>query len=240
MGLRDAGKLSQDEGERDLEAERARIAKRDKNKAASARYYASKPGVREKKRLQVAKSRAAKKLAKRKWDPPKKPRIRSGRDSQTVDLRTKQADLDLTPDLNSAPCWDMRCLTPDGLLEHLQVSLDLKVRSTAEQDAIYALTELSNRRDMEAGHTGNQGLQFNSGTPITHQNDLTHGKATLRTHADVFPLDLPPSDDPGTSEEEYNIPECGYKPTVDRQVNIAADDTWMQYAPKYDSSDDDV
>ncbi|KAJ6554110.1 hypothetical protein B0H10DRAFT_2123667 [Mycena sp. CBHHK59/15] len=239
MGLRDAGELSEDEGERELEAERARIAKRDKNKAASARYYASKPGVRERKRLQVAKSRAAKKLAKRQWDPPKKPRIRNGRNSQTVDLRTKRADLDLTPDLDSAPCWDIRCLTPDGLLEHLQVSLDLKVRSPAEQDAIYVLTELSNRRDLEAAYS-NQGLQFNSGTPVTHQKDSTRGKATLQTRAEIFPPDLPPSDDLGTSEEEYDIPEYGYKPAVDRQVNITPDDTWMLYAPKYDSSDDDL
>ncbi|KAJ6613399.1 hypothetical protein B0H10DRAFT_2192000 [Mycena sp. CBHHK59/15] len=209
MGLRDAGELSEDEGERELEAERARIAKRDKNKAASARYYASKPGVRERKRLQVAKSRyrslhqCCQKVAKRQWDPPKKPRIRNGRNSQTVDLRTKRADLDLTPDLDSAPCWDIRCLTPDGLLEHLQVSLDseemLEVRSPAEQDAIYVLTELSNRRDLEAAYS-NQGLQFNSGTPVTHQKDSTRGKATLGTRAEIFPPDLPPSDDLGTSE----------------------------------------
>ncbi|KAJ6595949.1 hypothetical protein B0H10DRAFT_2089726 [Mycena sp. CBHHK59/15] len=216
MGLRDAGEFHKMKGSGKMSTEvlnpdlttyqgtrgrAARIAKRDKNKAASARYYASKPGVRERKRLQVAKSRTM---------------------------------------------WDIRCLTPSyGLPEHLQVSLDrrvqmLEVRSPAEQDAIYVLTELSNRRGLEAAYS-NQGLQFNSGTPVTHQKDSTRGKATLGWNScRDLPPDLPPSDDLGTSEEEYDIPEYGYKPAVDRQVNITPDDTWMLYAPKYDSSDDDL
>ncbi|KAJ6614215.1 hypothetical protein B0H10DRAFT_1950859 [Mycena sp. CBHHK59/15] len=41
-------------------------------KAASARYYENHPEVRERKRLKMAEQRAAKKLARRRWDPPKK------------------------------------------------------------------------------------------------------------------------------------------------------------------------
>ncbi|KAF8143734.1 hypothetical protein K438DRAFT_1993536 [Mycena galopus ATCC 62051] len=45
--------------------------KRDQWKAASARYYERHPEVKEKKRIQAAEKRAAKKLARRRWDPPK-------------------------------------------------------------------------------------------------------------------------------------------------------------------------
>ncbi|KAJ7659737.1 hypothetical protein DFH06DRAFT_1326757 [Mycena polygramma] len=46
--------------------------KRCQWKAASARYYENHPEVRERKRLKMAAQRAAKKLSRRKWDPPKK------------------------------------------------------------------------------------------------------------------------------------------------------------------------
>ncbi|KAJ6479433.1 hypothetical protein C8R47DRAFT_1074515 [Mycena vitilis] len=55
--------------ERDSQA-----TKRCQWKAASARYYENHPEVRERKRLKMAEQRAAKRLARRKWDPPKKPR----------------------------------------------------------------------------------------------------------------------------------------------------------------------
>ncbi|KAF8191903.1 hypothetical protein K438DRAFT_1762486 [Mycena galopus ATCC 62051] len=47
------------------------LVKRAQWKAASARYYERHPEVKEKKRLKAAEQRAAKKLAKRRWDPPK-------------------------------------------------------------------------------------------------------------------------------------------------------------------------
>ncbi|KAJ6448772.1 hypothetical protein C8R45DRAFT_947788 [Mycena sanguinolenta] len=50
--------------------------KRDQWKAASARYYERHPEVKEKKRVRAAERRAAKKLARRRWDPPKKTRPR--------------------------------------------------------------------------------------------------------------------------------------------------------------------
>ncbi|KAJ6492412.1 hypothetical protein C8R47DRAFT_1070460 [Mycena vitilis] len=63
------------------EAQEARQTKRDSQatkrcqwKAASARYYENHPEVRERKRLKMAEQRAAKRLARRKWDPPKKSR----------------------------------------------------------------------------------------------------------------------------------------------------------------------
>ncbi|KAF8174184.1 hypothetical protein K438DRAFT_1980480 [Mycena galopus ATCC 62051] len=47
------------------------VTKRAQWKAASARYYERHPEVKEKKRLKAAELRAAKKLAKRRWDPPR-------------------------------------------------------------------------------------------------------------------------------------------------------------------------
>ncbi|KAJ7796228.1 hypothetical protein B0H14DRAFT_3495028 [Mycena olivaceomarginata] len=51
--------------------------KRNQWKAASARYYERHPEVKEKKRLKAAELRAARKLARRRWDPLKRaPRSR--------------------------------------------------------------------------------------------------------------------------------------------------------------------
>ncbi|KAJ7894254.1 hypothetical protein B0H14DRAFT_2559388 [Mycena olivaceomarginata] len=47
-------------------------AKRDLWKAASVRYYERHPEVKEKKRIKAAEQRAAKQLARRRWDPLKK------------------------------------------------------------------------------------------------------------------------------------------------------------------------
>ncbi|KAJ7789961.1 hypothetical protein B0H14DRAFT_3502242 [Mycena olivaceomarginata] len=46
--------------------------KRAQWKAASARYYERHPEVKEKKRIKAAEQRAAKKLARRRWDPPRR------------------------------------------------------------------------------------------------------------------------------------------------------------------------
>ncbi|KAJ6536258.1 hypothetical protein B0H19DRAFT_1079769 [Mycena capillaripes] len=48
------------------------VSKRSQWKAASARYYENHPEARERKRVKMAEQRAAKKLARRRWDPPKK------------------------------------------------------------------------------------------------------------------------------------------------------------------------
>ncbi|KAJ7239580.1 hypothetical protein B0H12DRAFT_1074975 [Mycena haematopus] len=57
---------------KDSRAALALQGKRDRWKAASARYYERHPEVKEKKRVKAAELRAAKKLARRRWDPPKK------------------------------------------------------------------------------------------------------------------------------------------------------------------------
>ncbi|KAJ7807684.1 hypothetical protein B0H14DRAFT_2609478 [Mycena olivaceomarginata] len=94
--------------------------KRDQWKAASARYYERHPEVKEKKRLQAAEKRAAKKLARRRWDPPKKikvlveddldsgitqrlgpplpPRHRRTREEQQLGNFSDTPDIDLIPD----------------------------------------------------------------------------------------------------------------------------------------------
>ncbi|KAJ7896098.1 hypothetical protein B0H14DRAFT_2680420 [Mycena olivaceomarginata] len=47
---------------------------RERSRASSAKYYATHPEVRERRRIQMAQRRAAKKAHKRQWDPPKKTR----------------------------------------------------------------------------------------------------------------------------------------------------------------------
>ncbi|KAJ7795156.1 hypothetical protein B0H14DRAFT_2621287 [Mycena olivaceomarginata] len=95
--------------------------KRDQWKAASAWYYERHPEVKEKKRLQAAEKRAAKKLARRQWDPPKKikvlveddldsgitqrlgpplpPRHRRTREEQQLGNFSDTPDIDLIPDV---------------------------------------------------------------------------------------------------------------------------------------------
>ncbi|KAJ6556336.1 hypothetical protein B0H19DRAFT_1262408 [Mycena capillaripes] len=58
----------------------AQDTKRCQWKAASARYYENHPEVRERKRTRMAEQRAAKKLARRRWDPPKKSKCRTQED----------------------------------------------------------------------------------------------------------------------------------------------------------------
>ncbi|KAF8214158.1 hypothetical protein K438DRAFT_1927323 [Mycena galopus ATCC 62051] len=86
--------------------------KRDLWKAASARYYERHPEVKEKKRLKMAEARAAKKLAKRRWDPPKKldrtfSRTNGAGNTSTANLPTSgrkdtraQDQLEDIPDVN--------------------------------------------------------------------------------------------------------------------------------------------
>ncbi|KAJ7653998.1 hypothetical protein DFH06DRAFT_1133577 [Mycena polygramma] len=70
-----AQQLERDEHDRRRGHRSAQETKRCQWKAASARYYENHPEVREKKRQKMAAQRAAKKLSRRKWDPPKKPRL---------------------------------------------------------------------------------------------------------------------------------------------------------------------
>ncbi|KAJ7740987.1 hypothetical protein B0H14DRAFT_3515405 [Mycena olivaceomarginata] len=84
-----------EEAERIRQAEAVQ-AQRDKWKAASARYYVKHPEIKEKKRAKWRrKGAAARKLARRRWDPPKAARERDG-DGQL-------ADFSATPDLDMSP-----------------------------------------------------------------------------------------------------------------------------------------
>ncbi|KAJ7906818.1 hypothetical protein B0H13DRAFT_1880219 [Mycena leptocephala] len=87
--------------------------KRDQWKAASARYYEHHPEVKEKKRQKMVEQCAAKKLARRHWDPPKLPKkakssgLAPDERTPSVEHRprpsllgefTEHADIDLSPD----------------------------------------------------------------------------------------------------------------------------------------------
>ncbi|KAJ7157659.1 hypothetical protein C8R43DRAFT_949022 [Mycena crocata] len=71
-------------------------AKRKCSRAqASARYYASHPEAREKKRASIAEKRAAEKARRRRWDPPKHPKPSLRKDSNTpIDFPTQDPTRD--------------------------------------------------------------------------------------------------------------------------------------------------
>ncbi|KAJ6563502.1 hypothetical protein B0H10DRAFT_2115161 [Mycena sp. CBHHK59/15] len=125
----------QEEGRQQQAQRNAVKTKHGQWKAASARYYENHPEVREKKRLKMAEQRAAKKAARRRWDPPKKVRVPK-----------PAADISL-----------------DEASEHSE-SEQLQTR---EAVAVVSLLFLQQR-----------------------------------TNPNPFPADLPPSSDPGTSDDE--------------------------------------
>ncbi|KAJ7813718.1 hypothetical protein B0H14DRAFT_2604629 [Mycena olivaceomarginata] len=83
--------------------------KRDKWKAASARYYLKHPEIKEKKRAKMAEKRAARKLARRRWDPPKVARRPDG--------EGQLGDFSGTPDLDVE---DGGPRSPEGFSGHLE------------------------------------------------------------------------------------------------------------------------
>ncbi|KAJ6484704.1 hypothetical protein C8R45DRAFT_931155 [Mycena sanguinolenta] len=75
--------------------------KRDRWKAASARYDERHPEVKEKKRVRAAERRAAKKLAHRRWDPPKRRKASTAEEPLEIDedgLRAGTTPLSEAPD----------------------------------------------------------------------------------------------------------------------------------------------
>ncbi|KAJ7872505.1 hypothetical protein B0H14DRAFT_2570239 [Mycena olivaceomarginata] len=93
-------------------------SKRDQWKAASARYYERHPEVKEKKRIKAAEQRAAKKLARQRWDPPKDPTkiVKVGRPRSAAARAREREQLGVFPkhsDINLAPEEPyLRFLTP--------------------------------------------------------------------------------------------------------------------------------
>ncbi|KAJ7089406.1 hypothetical protein C8R44DRAFT_892364 [Mycena epipterygia] len=194
--------------------------KRDRNKAASARYYQKHPEVRVKKRIKMAEARAAKKLARRKWDPPKKTKVvkqphvpetiiidqelggNSGTRIIDTELGDFPADLDL--DLSWNP-HDSYHLSHDELLE--QFLETLKPRSS----------DSGSSEDLNYGLEVPQVLQ-------TREAEAIDSLLQLGSQGIVscpFPEDLPPSDEPGTSEDDES-------------------DSWAMLAPNYSSSEEEL
>ncbi|KAJ6494091.1 hypothetical protein C8R47DRAFT_1213760 [Mycena vitilis] len=115
-----------------LRRDDAKQVKRAQWKAASARYYENHPEVKEKKRLKMAAQRAARKAARRRWDPPNKTRAA------------------IVPVAEASEC-------------------SYSVQLQEEVVAVVSLLQLQERQN-----------------------------------SSPFPVDLPPSSDPGTSGDERN------------------------------------
>ncbi|KAJ7791909.1 hypothetical protein B0H14DRAFT_2624561 [Mycena olivaceomarginata] len=115
-------------------ARRAIQNKRDQWKAASARYYERHPEVKEKKRLKAAEKRAAKRLARHRWDPPSVGERRR-REQQLGDFECPD-ELDINIDPLEHPHMS---LTHDDVLELFEESMrdtpadtDSETKSTSE------------------------------------------------------------------------------------------------------------
>ncbi|KAJ7862890.1 hypothetical protein B0H14DRAFT_3444376 [Mycena olivaceomarginata] len=100
-----------EEAERIRKAEAVQ-AQRDKWKAASARYYLKHPEIKEKKRVKMAEKRAARKLARRRWDPPKAARKPDG-EGQLGDF-SGTPDLDLDVEDGGTALRDLLGISKDG------------------------------------------------------------------------------------------------------------------------------
>ncbi|KAJ6515212.1 hypothetical protein C8R45DRAFT_919292 [Mycena sanguinolenta] len=82
--------------------------KRDRWKAASARYYERHPEVKEKKRLKAAELRAANKLARRRWDPPRRAKV------VTIDAPVSDETRDFSIDVSAEVVVGLRCTQDDA------------------------------------------------------------------------------------------------------------------------------
>ncbi|KAJ6506409.1 hypothetical protein C8R47DRAFT_1209586 [Mycena vitilis] len=69
--------------------------KRNQWKAASARYYENHPEVRARKKLKMTEQRAAKKLARRRWDPPTKVQVKAREAQLEIDREAASSLLSL-------------------------------------------------------------------------------------------------------------------------------------------------
>ncbi|KAJ7720152.1 hypothetical protein B0H14DRAFT_2642767 [Mycena olivaceomarginata] len=127
-------------------------SKRDQWKAVSARYYEHHPEVKEKKRIKAAEQRAAKKLARRRWDPPKDPTkiVKVGRPRSAAARAREREQLGEFPkhsDINLAPEEPyLRVLTPafDLRIQNLTVtSRSLGAKALTRLNSLGASSEPS-------------------------------------------------------------------------------------------------
>ncbi|KAJ7769739.1 hypothetical protein B0H14DRAFT_2632703 [Mycena olivaceomarginata] len=151
--------------------------KRDQWKAASARYYERHPEVKEKKRVKAAEQRwsplfsAAKKLARRRWDPAPKRKSNQPSGDSREDL-----DLDPTPDANEAICTVE--LWASGLSDTLKN--DPKVPAPAQVFAAKSLLQLGEQPSLGCDCR----FVLISRTPIRQQVGRSHQLPFKRISSD--------------------------------------------------------
>ncbi|KAJ7336974.1 hypothetical protein DFH08DRAFT_964931 [Mycena albidolilacea] len=151
-----------EEAERIRKAEAVQ-AQRDKWKAASARYYLKHPEIKEKKRAKMAEKRAARKLARRRWDLPKAARKPDG-EGQLGDFSgTPDLDLDLE---NGGP---VRLTHDEALGDFLSISKD--GHDTADTVAAASLLFLRTHRPPQRQPSGASGDAWSGLAPDYPSSD---------------------------------------------------------------------
>ncbi|KAJ7864322.1 hypothetical protein B0H13DRAFT_2353751 [Mycena leptocephala] len=199
--------------------------KRDQWKAASARYYERHPEVKEKKRQKMAEQRAAKKLAKRRWDPPKIPKKTKSfgvvPDARTLSAQPRTRQQQQLGEFAERPDID---LSPD---EHDWLAA-----------SVYEVIQRgrSSRLAFRGGFLGRLDQSTHSNPPWPSPRPRAGGSRVapfLSAELSDAPAAIPlPDLSPAPSRQQ---PEAEPGSHGRRMV----EDTWGVLAPDYDSSDND-
>ncbi|KAJ7681822.1 hypothetical protein B0H14DRAFT_2655081 [Mycena olivaceomarginata] len=239
--------------------------KRDQWKAALAWYYERHPEVKEKKHLQAAEKRcrdgrplisllpempvvfsAAKKLARRRWDPPKQIKCMS------VVLTGGMADIIFIMGYLSRTIWILASLSGRGHHFHL-VTDELNVKFNADVFCDSKEQQLGNFSDMPDIGLIPDALHVRAGT-YTHDDILELWKeAESGGHA----IDIP---SPQYITAEWQVAGVSTRPPAYTNENLAAESLldlqgegsamrgetrepppiWASLVPEYESSDDEA
>ncbi|KAJ7698226.1 hypothetical protein B0H14DRAFT_2649553 [Mycena olivaceomarginata] len=197
--------------------------KRDQWKAASARYYERHPEVKEKKRLKAAEQRngiqllfsAAKKLARRRWDPAPK------RKSEPLGDSREEPDLDLTADV-ADPTADTQASCP---LRDSREEPDLTLTAdVVEQSSVFDPTpDVSVVCQSQLGFDGSDCLHT-AELWASNSSDALQGDPEISTPAQVLA-----AKSLSRLGEQTSL---GSKPEV---APVVPDTVWTSVAPQYDS-----
>ncbi|KAJ6462710.1 hypothetical protein DFH09DRAFT_1113857 [Mycena vulgaris] len=187
------------------EAEKAKRARK-----AVATHYRNHPELREKNKLAKRASRAAKKLAKRKWDPPKKQKVVTEEimsDEEILTSDEEHEDLEEYPKFDS-PIRGPRQPSPQRLRIHRTIQ---KPQGEDEEVASQVLTSmyLARQHQMQSlsvgSHSGTRALGVHrlTGTLTTPKCDGRAGREP--SEGDSLPPSSPPPISPADPRQARQV-----------------------------------
>ncbi|KAJ6524636.1 hypothetical protein DFH09DRAFT_1096042 [Mycena vulgaris] len=204
MGTRTTGSRKAQEGSSSYKPRLSEAEKKKRAREAVARHYRNNPELREKNKLAKRALRAAKKLAKRKWDPPKKAKearmeILSDEEIPTTDKEHEDMEeylkfaTQICGPRTPSPTISEMC----GVAFDTDLPENLETRGQDEAVASQVLTSmyLARRHQMETLTVGS-----GSTTRVLDVHGLTTPKRSVRAGLEHRKGDsLPPSSPPPIS-----------------------------------------